>query len=196
MLDGRAALQLPAARRSSPAARAPRRRSRSPIRPPRARRPGRRGRRCCCCSCCSASQPDRRRHALETRRAARASVVGGRSIRLSGRPRLRPAVGRRASRTAAYASRRHEHEDRGPQPGLVPGAADRLRRHRVDRLAARRRARRRRARRDAVRVGRLAHEGEARVRSSRSAPSEQIGRTLPGAAARALRATRAPTSST
>ena len=49
-------------------------------------------------------------------------------------------------------------------PGVVPGAADRLRRDRVGRLAARRRARRRRARRDALRLGRLAHEGEARVR--------------------------------
>ena len=53
--------------------------------------------------------------------------------------------------------------DRDPQPRLVPGAADRLRRHRARRLAARGRARRRRARGHAVRLRRLADQGRARL---------------------------------
>ena len=52
---------------------------------------------------------------------------------------------------------------RRDQPGLVPGAAHRLRRDRVDRLAARRRARRRGPRGDALRFRRLAYEGDAVV---------------------------------
>ena len=80
--------------RSSPACRAPRRRSRSPTRPRRARRPGRPGRRCCCCRCCSASQPDRRRGQLETRAPEELPSWAGRSLRLTGHPRLRPRLGR------------------------------------------------------------------------------------------------------
>ena len=56
---------------------------------------------------------------------------------------------------------------RDPRAAVVPRAADGLRRDRVGRVAARRRARRRRPRRHALRVRRLAHEGEARMRSSR-----------------------------
>ena len=67
---------------------------------------------------------------------------------------------------------------------LVPRPADRLRRNRMGRLAARGRARRQRARRDAVRVGRLAHEGQARGRASGRA--ERVDRALVlGAASRA-----------
>ena len=47
--------------RCSPATRAARRRSRSPIRPRRGHRRGPPARRSCCCGCCSASSPTRRR---------------------------------------------------------------------------------------------------------------------------------------
>ena len=82
-------------------------------------------------------EPDRERHQLDTRRA-RAAVVGGRRPAL-GRPRVRPPLGRRRRGRHACGRRRRD-EDRGPRAGLVPGAADRLRRDRVGRLAARRRA--------------------------------------------------------
>ena len=82
------------------------------------------------------------------------------------RARLRARVGRAAGRRRVKVSR--PSEDRDPLAGVVPRAADRLRRHRVDRLAARGRARRGGPRRDAVRVGRLAHEGASSRTSSRS----------------------------
>ena len=80
-------------------------------------------------------------------------------------------------------------------PGVVPRAADRLRRHRVDRLAARGRARRGGPRRDAVRVRRLAHEGEAVVHLRDRAERGDRPRA-DGGPARALRASSARTSST
>ena len=153
---GLGVLRLRAARGlRGPAAR-PRRRSRSPIRPPRGRRRGRRGRRSCSSRCCSACA--RRAERLATVAPPRSPSWAG-DIRAGGRAGLRPRVGAFASRTPGRAS----SEDRGDQPGLVPGAADGLRRDRVGRLAPRRRARRRRPRRDALRLGRLAHEGEALV---------------------------------
>ena len=65
----------------------------------------------------------------------------------------------------------------------------------LGRLAARRRARRRGPRRDAVRLGRLAHEGEARVDLRRGAERADR-RDAAGHAPRASPATRARTSST
>ena len=68
---------------------------------------------------------------------------------------------------------------------VVRRAADRLRRHRVGRLAPRRRARRRRPRRHALRVGRLAHAREARLRLRDRAERADRADVL-GAPARAL----------
>ena len=83
------------------------------------------------------------------------SAAAGRACRAS------TGAGRSASTTATSGS--SPSESRSHQSGVVPRAADRLRRHRVDRVAARRWAGRRRRRRHALRVGRLTHEGEARV---------------------------------
>ena len=110
------------------------------------------------CACCSAwSRPAagtrwRRRRPSSCRRgwarcgcpACRASTAAGRCAWTMGTSPWSP------------------NEDRRDQPGVVPGAADGLRRYRVDRVAARRRARGRRPRRHALRLGRLAYEGEAR----------------------------------
>ena len=86
-------------------------------------------------------QPDRRRGALDHPRARGAALVGRPLAAPVRHPRLRPRLGRACRATAV--SRLKRHEDRHPEPAVVPGAADRLRRDRVDRLAARRRARRR-----------------------------------------------------
>ena len=70
----------------------------------------------------------------------RAALLGGRHP-AHGRPRVRPPVGR-ARRGRARAESRRAVKLAVLAPGLVPGPADRLRRDRVGRLAARRRARR------------------------------------------------------
>ena len=138
-------------------------------------------------------QPDRRRHRLESVAPPELPSLGGHDPPLR-RPRVRAAPGMCDSRTAAC-SRGGRHENRRPRAVLVPRAADRLRRHRVGRLAARGRARRRRPRRDALRVGRLAHEGEARGRSSRSRrASGSAARS--GSSATSSTATSAPATST
>ena len=119
------------------------------------------------------------------------------SLRLSRDPRLRPRVERlpRGRPGTRRARMKGSPPDRRHQPGLVPGPADRLRRDRVDRLAARRRAGRRRARRHALRERRLAHEGEARRRSSSTPRARGSGTRCPSSTT-ASPATSAPTSST
>ena len=105
-------------------------------------------------------EPTAARHTLET--GAPASCRRGRARPAFRRAVLRPPLDVRVDDGRIPVGDRDEN--RRHQPGVVPGAADRLRRHRVDRLAARRRARGCRPRRHALRLGRLAHEGEARRR--------------------------------
>ena len=128
------------------------------------------------CGCCSASSPTARASELVTTAADELPELARRA-RARGRPRVRAHPG--TSRSSAGVSRsRRSHEDRRPQPGLVPGPAGRLRRHRVDRLAARGRARRRGPRRHALRVRRLAARARSSSPSSTTAPSEWIGHTF------------------
>ena len=171
MIEAAALLRPPAARglRRLPAR--PRRRSRSPTRPRRDRRPGRRATPVLLLQVLLGLEPDHGRQTLELGRAGRSCLrgparsdsracapsTGSGTSSLDGRPRRgRGGGGARARREVAIL-----------QPRLVPGSADRLRRDRVGRVAARRRPRRRRPRRDALRLGRLAH---ARRSSSPSSP--------------------------
>ena len=141
-------------------------------------------------------QPDIRRHALETVAPAELPswVENAAAARVCERS---TGSGTCGSTTVTCGWRRREgaSADRGARAAVVRRAADRLRRHRVGRLAARRRARRRRPRRHALRVGRLAHAREARVglrdRAERADRPDVLG-----APARALAATSASTSST
>ena len=136
--------------------------------------------------------PGPRRHRLETG-APRAAVVGRRRPRLR-RPRVRPPLGR-ASSSAAPCAWRRAMKVAILAPVWFPVPPTRLRRDRVGRLAARGGARRRRPRRDALRRGRVAHEGEARVRLRRGA---ERGRSAARSrsCATCSTATRARTSST
>ena len=139
-----------------------------PIAYPTAARPAGLGRRHAGAAAPAAARPrPRPRPAPALHGRARAADVGGRAPRLRD-PRVRPPLGRgRRGRPGARRGRRGE--DRRRRAGVVPGPADRLRRDRVGRLAPRRGPRRGRPRRDAVRVGRVADEGEARVRLRRGA---------------------------
>ena len=96
-------------------------------------------------------------------RPGRHSLLGRRASPHRG-ARVRQEPGTCNSRTGV--SRSNRREDRNPLPGVVPGPAVGLRRDRVGRLAARRRPGRGRPRRHALRLGRLLHEGEARLRLS------------------------------
>ena len=127
-------------------------------------------------------------------RARGAAVVGRGSLRLSGVRAFERAWDVRVDDGPRDGSRRSELErdaHRRHRARLVPGAADRLRRDRVGRLAARRRARRRRPRRHAVRLGRLAHEGEARLGLRRGAERADRARRSPSCSTRSP-ATSAP----
>ncbi len=132
-------------------------------------------------------EPDRRQQHARDGRACRAAGVG-RIAQTRRECAPSTASGTSGSRTGEVSGdRRHERRalaDRRRQPGVVPGAAVGLRRHRVDRVAARRRPRRRGPRRHALRLGRLADEGEARVRLRGGA--EPVDRAVAlGAASRA-----------
>ena len=83
------------------------------------------------------------------------------------------SAGGRTGRGARRATKASGDRDR--EPALVPGAADGLRRDRVGRGAARGRARGRRPRRHALRVRRLADEGEAEPSTS---GAERVDRPL------------------
>ena len=176
MLERRRRTSTTSSRRSSPASRAPRRPF--PIPYPTAARPQAwaAGAPVLLLQLLLGLEPDRRRHVLGTT-APGGDPVLGRLAPAHRRARVRQGAGTCTSRTGV--SRSSRREDRDPSPRLVPGPADRLRRDRVGRLAARRRARRRRPRRHALRLGRLVHEGEARLRLRRRRRPQQIGRTAP-----------------
>ena len=169
MLGAALALRLPAARGLR---RPPARRDAVPDRLPDRRAAagvGGRARRCCCCRCCSGSSPTGGAASSSHARARGAALVGRAARCASPGSAPSTASGTCASSTGTSPWRRHEaslamprplvrrgttgrcasakvtHEDRDPEPAVVPGSADGLRRDRVDRLAARRRARRRRA---------------------------------------------------
>ena len=112
-------------------------------------------------------QPDPRRQALDRSRPR--SCPRGRS-RCDCRGCAPTTVsGMFVSRAAASASSRRERAaaGRGARAAVVRRAADRLRRDRVGRLAARGWARRRRPRRHALRVRRLAGRARSSTRCSR-----------------------------
>ena len=171
-------------RRSSPASPRRRRRSRSRTRRPRGRRPGRPARRCSCCSSCSASSPTGARRPLGTLAAAELPSWAG-ALVPRRRPRVRPAVGRRrrGAGASSESSWRHERSQSSAPSGspsrrpatagssgssalLADGLVDAG--HDVTLFAS----------------GRLAHEGASSSSVFEEAPSERIGHTLPGAAAR------------
>ena len=162
-------LRGPAARR--------RRRSRSPTRPPRGRRRGRRGRRCCSSRCSSASSPEARQRSRPSA-PPELPVVGG-SLRLSGVRafgrawNVRLEEGRVGSSVEMRIAVISPVWFPVPPTGyggiewivwlLADGLVDAG--HDVTLFASRR----------------LAHEGEARRRSSEHAPSARIGHVAPRA---------------
>ena len=168
-------------RRCSPACAAPRRRSRSRTRPPRARRRGPPARRCCCSSSCSGSSPTA---STTSSRRARPSCRRGRAT--SGSPACA-----RSTATGTCCVEKGRRPDRGrdvriailapawfPVPPTGYGGIEWVVWLLADGLV------------DAGHDVTLFAAGQSRTKAKldyvyEEAPSDEIGRTLPGAAARA-----------
>ena len=167
---GVAALRTISCPRSSPACAGPRRRFPSPIRPPRAAGVGGRDARA---PAPGSARPSARpaRHRLES--VARSSCRTGPARSGSRASRLRRDVGRARREGTVQVE---AYEDRCHSARLVPRAADGLRRHRVGRVAARRRARRRGHDVTLFALVTCTRSRSAAIRLV--APSEWIGRSL------------------